>query len=158
MLIQILYFHFAISGRKCLDYTRAVLAYANWRYMPEDSIVILNPALNEDETVMYFASNLRSKKGLDIVENMPEQFRAKWESLSDQRKGELLEEAKFYKLNTANEIAYFWQTRDLRETKQVVERLDTDSARMWNTEANLKEQNDYIGSVMGQVKRRMGGF
>lgn len=47
-------------------YRGSVLAYANWRYMPEDSIVILNPALNEDETVMYFASNLRSKKGLDI--------------------------------------------------------------------------------------------
>ena len=113
---------------------------------------------NAEQATAVWRRVYESKKGLDIVENMPEQFRAKWESLSDQRKGELLEEAKFYKLNTANEIAYFWQTRDLRETKQVVERLDTDSARMWNTEANLKEQNDYIGSVMGQVKRRMGGF
>ena len=97
-----------------------------------------------------------SKKGLDVVDNMPEQFKAKWEALSEGRKNELLEEAKFYKLNNANEIAYFWQTRDMRETKPMVERLDTDSARIWNTEANMKEQDDYIGSIMGQVKRRMG--
>ena len=113
---------------------------------------------NAEQATAVWRRVYESKKGLDIVENMPEQFKATWESLSDARKSELLEEAKFYKLNTANEIAYFWQTRDMRERQQVVERLDTDSARMWNTEANMKEQEDYIGSIMGQVKRRMGGF
>ncbi len=113
---------------------------------------------NAEQATAVWRRVYESKKGLDIVENMPEQFKATWESLSEQRKNELLEEAKFYKLNTANEIAYFWQTRDMRERQQVVERLDTDSARMWNTEANMKEQNDYIANIMGDVKRRMGGF
>ncbi|MCQ2209041.1 MAG: OmpA family protein [Paludibacteraceae bacterium] len=47
-------------------YKGSVLAYANWRYLPNDSIVILNPAVNDDETVMYFATNNKSKNGLDI--------------------------------------------------------------------------------------------
>ena len=34
--------------------------------MPKDSIVILNPALNEEEDVLYFVSNMADSKGLDI--------------------------------------------------------------------------------------------
>ncbi len=47
-------------------YKGSVLAYANWRYMPKDSIQIMNPTVNEDETEMYFASNMKDSKGLDI--------------------------------------------------------------------------------------------
>lgn len=47
-------------------YPGSVLAYANWRYKPSDNTVILNPTINEDETEMYFASNMKDSKGLDI--------------------------------------------------------------------------------------------
>lgn len=47
-------------------YPGSVLAYANWRYMPNDSVQILNPTVNEDETEMYFASNMLNSKKLDI--------------------------------------------------------------------------------------------
>lgn len=47
-------------------YPGSVLAYANWRYLPEDSIMVSNPVVNEDETVMYFASNMEGSKGTDI--------------------------------------------------------------------------------------------
>lgn len=47
-------------------YEGSVLAYANWRYMPNDSIVVQNPTLNEDETELYFASNMYGSDGMDI--------------------------------------------------------------------------------------------
>lgn len=47
-------------------YPGSVLAYANWRYMPNDSIVVQNPTLNEDETELYFASNMYGSDGMDI--------------------------------------------------------------------------------------------
>jgi len=47
-------------------YRGSVLAYANWRYMPNDSIVILNPCINEEGNTLYFASNMNDSKGLDI--------------------------------------------------------------------------------------------
>lgn len=47
-------------------YRGSVLAYANWRYLPEDSIVVMNPMVNEDETELYFASNMMGSDGLDI--------------------------------------------------------------------------------------------
>ena len=48
------------------NYKGSVLAYATWRYKPKDSIVVLNPVVNADETVMYFASNLNGSDNLDI--------------------------------------------------------------------------------------------
>ncbi len=54
------------SGVERDKYRGSVMAYANWRYMPNDSVVVLNPTLNEDETVMYFASNMYGSKSLDI--------------------------------------------------------------------------------------------
>lgn len=47
-------------------YKGSVLAYANWRYMPNDSIIVQNPSLNEDETELYFASNMMGSDGMDI--------------------------------------------------------------------------------------------
>lgn len=47
-------------------YRGSVLAYANWRYMPNDSIVILNPSINEEGNILFFASNMNDSKGLDI--------------------------------------------------------------------------------------------
>lgn len=54
------------SGVERDKYPGSVLAYANWRYMPNDSVVILNPTINEDGTEMYFASNMLNSKKLDI--------------------------------------------------------------------------------------------
>lgn len=47
-------------------YRGSVLAYSNWRYMPKDSVVVLNPAISDDGLRLYFASNMQDSKGLDI--------------------------------------------------------------------------------------------
>ena len=111
---------------------------------------------NEAQADVVWKSVYESKKGLDIVENMPEVCKAKWEALSDERKNEILNEAKFYDIKSQNEINYFWSTRDLREKQMVVERVDTDSAKMW--ENNTNEHNDYIASVLGKTQRSMRGY
>lgn len=47
-------------------YRGSVLAYSNWRYMPKDSVVVLNPTISNDGLRLYFASNMQDSKGLDI--------------------------------------------------------------------------------------------
>ncbi|MBO4805006.1 MAG: OmpA family protein [Paludibacteraceae bacterium] len=47
-------------------YRGSVLAYSSWRYMPKDSVVVLNPAISEDGLRLYFASNMQDSKGLDL--------------------------------------------------------------------------------------------
>lgn len=111
---------------------------------------------NEEQANLVWKSVYESKKGLDLVENMPAVYRDKWNALSDKRKQEILNESKFYKINTTNEIEYFWSTRDLRDNTLVVERVDTDSARMWSEDK--KKQDDRISNILGRTKRSMRGF
>jgi len=111
---------------------------------------------NEEQANVVWKSVYESKKGLDLVENMPAVYRDKWNGLSDKRKQEILNESKFYKINTTNEIEYFWSTRDLRDNTMVVERVDTDSARMWSEDK--KQQDDRISSILGRTKRGILGF
>ena len=111
---------------------------------------------NEAQANVVWKSVYESKKGLDIVENMPEACKSKWNTLSDNRKNEILNEAKFYNLKSQNEIDYFWNTRDLREKQLVTERVDTDSAKMWNT--NTDEQSKYISNILGKTQRNLRGW
>lgn len=111
---------------------------------------------NEAQANMVWKKVYESKKGLDIVENMPDICKEKWAALSDKRKEEILNEAKYYNLKTTNEINHFWATRDLRDVTAVVERLDTDSAKTWNQD--VKAQEDHISGVLKRTKRGMMGF
>ena len=54
-------------------YPGSVLAYANWRYLPKDSIVIVNPTINSQGDVLYFSSNMNNTKGKDIWEMSKDQ-------------------------------------------------------------------------------------
>ena len=108
---------------------------------------------NEAQASVVWRNVYESKKGLDIVENMPEIYKENWNALSDARKNEILNEAKFYNIKTQPEVEYFWSTRDLRERRVVNEKLDTDSAKMW-TAAN-KETDDYIGNILNRTRNNL---
>lgn len=111
---------------------------------------------NEAQANIVWKSVYESKKGLDLIENMPKVYRERWDALSDKRKNEILNEAKFYKLNSTNDIEYFWSTRDFRNETMIVERVDTDSAKTWSYDKDT--QNDYISSIMGRTKKNMRGW
>ena len=111
---------------------------------------------NETQANMVWKKVYESKKGLDLVENMPAVYRDKWNALSDKRKEEILNEAKFYNLKGTNEIEYFWSTRDLRDNTVILERVDTDSAKTWTYDKN--QQNDYISNVLSRAKKNMRGW
>jgi len=111
---------------------------------------------NETQANMVWKKVYESKKGLDLVENMPAVYRDKWNALSDKRKAEILNEAKFYNLKGTNEIEYFWSTRDLRDNTVILERVDTDSAKTWTYDKN--QQNDYISNVLSRAKKNMRGW
>ena len=55
---------------------------------------------------------------------MPEKFSAKWESLSESRKNQIIAESKFYTLTTPYAINNFWGTRDLRPSQMELEQIN----------------------------------
>ena len=111
---------------------------------------------NDTQANIVWKSVYESKKGLDIVENMPAVYRDRWNALSDKRKGEILNEAKFYNLKGTNEIEYFWSTRDLRDNTAVLERVETDNAKTWKIDE--AKANDYISNMISRTKKNMRGW
>lgn len=111
---------------------------------------------NEAQANMVWKAVYESKKGLDLVENMPAVYRDRWNALSNERKTQILNEAKFYTLKTTNDIEYFWSTRDLRDETVVLERVNTDSAKTWSYDKTA--QDDHISSIMNRTVKGIRGW
>jgi hypothetical protein len=58
-----------------------------------------------------------------VIAAMPAEYRETWNSLSESKKSQLLAQSKYHKLETAYQVANFWQTRDLREVAPVMEKI-----------------------------------
>ena len=58
-----------------------------------------------------------------VISAMPTEYKEKWENLSEARKNQLLAQSKYHKVETEYQVRNFWQTRDLRETAPVMEKV-----------------------------------
>ena len=61
----------------------------------------------------------------NVIEMMPEEYKETWSKLSDNKKTALMAQSKYHKLETAYQVRNFWQTRDLRDVKVVMEKVET---------------------------------
>jgi hypothetical protein len=59
-----------------------------------------------------------------VIAAMPAEYRETWNSLSESKKSQLLAQSKYHKLETEYQVRNFWQTRDLRETSPVMEKIE----------------------------------
>ena len=55
---------------------------------------------------------------------MPSEYHEAWTKLSEGKKGQIMAQSKMHKLSTEYQVRNFWQTRDLRETASVMEKLE----------------------------------
>lgn len=58
-----------------------------------------------------------------VISMMPAEYHGTWAKLSESKKNQIMAQSKMVKLETAYQVANFWQTRDLRETAPVLEKL-----------------------------------
>ena len=68
-----------------------------------------------------------------VIASMPAEYRETWNSLSESKKSQLLAQSKYHKLETEYQVRNFWQTRDLRETSPVMEKIEM-----------IKESNEVV--------------
>ena len=61
----------------------------------------------------------------NVIEMMPEEYKEAWSNMSDNKKTALIAQSKYHKLETAYQVRNFWQTRDLRDVKVVMEKVET---------------------------------
>ena len=74
----------------------------------------------------------------NVLSMMPSEYREAWTGLSEAKKSQILAQSKYHVLETAYQVANFWQTRDLRETAPVMEKV-----------AMVKESKEEQASTIG---------
>jgi hypothetical protein len=87
-----------------------------------------------------------------VLEAMPAEYAEVWSNLSEAKQNQILAQSKYHKLETEYQVRNFWQTRDLRETAPVMEKIEMIK------EAKEVEENKGLGyDVTGyaeQFKKR----
>lgn len=60
----------------------------------------------------------------NVIKMMPNEYKETFAKLSESKKSQILAQSKYHKLETQYQVTNFWQTRDLRETTQVMEKVE----------------------------------
>jgi hypothetical protein len=60
---------------------------------------------------------------LPVISMMPTEYHETWSKLSEGKKNQIIAQSKMHRLETSYQVANFWQTRDLRETAPVMEKI-----------------------------------
>ena len=86
-----------------------------------------NGFLSENQIVSLWSTALTQKTEaeLPVVELMPAEYKETWNSLSEAKKSSLIAQSKYQRTETAYQVKNFWQTRDMRETSVVMEKVET---------------------------------
>jgi len=59
----------------------------------------------------------------NVIKLMPTEYHETWGKCSEAKKNQILAQSKYHKVETAYQVANFWQTRDLREVAPVMEKI-----------------------------------
>ena len=70
---------------------------------------------------------------------MPSEYKEAWTNLSESKQDNIIAQSKYHTLNTEYQVANFWQTRDLRDTKVELEKV------AMVTEAKKEETKPTLG-------------
>ena len=78
------------------------------------------PIMSTIQAENIWESNFIEKKNeLNVVTDMPEKFKEKWDNLSEARQGQIISESRFHPVGNQYGINNFWATRDLRSSQMV---------------------------------------
>jgi hypothetical protein len=83
---------------------------------------------------------------------MPSEYKEQWEALSESKQAQILAQSKYFTLNTEYQVSNFWQTRDLRESKPVMQKLE-----MVNEKKSVQEETKPmydVSTYADELKKR----
>ena len=87
-----------------------------------------------------------------VLSAMPSEYKEQWEALTESKQAQILAQSKYFTLNTEYQVSNFWQTRDLRESKPVMQKLE-----MVNEKKSVQEETKPMYDVSDyaeQLKKR----
>jgi hypothetical protein len=85
--------------------------------------------LTEGQILGLWSNSLMGAKSAEnttptVISMMPSEYHETWTKLSEGKKNQIMAQSKMHKLDTEYQVRNFWQTRDLRETAPVMEKLN----------------------------------
>jgi len=102
-----------------------------------------------------------SKKAIEnsnefmLVNYIPDRLKEKWANLSDERKQEILAESKMLVIKDANTATYFWNTRDMREKRVEMKKVEEQVTANHNNNTVNEGLSDRQKMMSEMIKYRM---
>lgn len=125
-----------------------------------DAILAAAKAQYEEAKKAEAEALAESKKNVDtknftLINYMPSRLNEKWSKLSDERKQEILEEAKMFVINNEASAEYFWNTRDFRDKQVELQKIDESAVAQSNTINENVVSDERLNAMKEQIQRRM---
>ena len=125
-----------------------------------DAILAAAKAQYEEVKKAEAEALAESKKNVDtknftLINYMPSRLNEKWSKLSDERKQEILEEAKMFVINNEASAEYFWNTRDFRDKQVELQKIDESAVAQPNAINENVVSEERLNAMKEQIQRRM---
>jgi predicted transcriptional regulator len=84
--------------------------------------------LTEGQILGLWSNSLMGSRSIEdttptVISMMPSEYHETWNKLSEGKKNQIMAQSKMHRLETEYQVRNFWQTRDLRETAPVMEKI-----------------------------------
>lgn len=107
--------------------------------------------LNESETSNEDAT------GIKFIDEMPEKFRASWDSLNESHKNSIMAQAALRNLETTYQISDFWATRNLGVETLGLQKLNENQTAESTEEVREGKTIGYSNEYMERISRSLEG-
>lgn len=109
----------------------------------------------EVEQIAESKKAIKNSNEFMLVNYIPERLKEKWANLSDERKQEILAESKMLVIKDANTATYFWNTRDMREKRVEMKKVEEQVTANHNNNPVNEGLSDRQKMMSEMIKYRM---
>ena len=109
----------------------------------------------ETEQITESRRAIENSNEFMLVNYIPDRLKEKWANLSDERKQEILAESKMLVIKDAKTATYFWNTRDMREKKIEMKKVEEQVTANHNNNPVNESLSDRQKMMSEMIKYRM---
>jgi hypothetical protein len=118
----------------------------------------------------YFADTLKAPKnplfesaqteensnavGIQFIDEMPDEYKAIWESLNEGHQQSIVAQSHFYNLETSYQIRNFWSTRNLGASPVGLQKLEENEMINENQKPSFGYSNDYMNYIAESLGKK----
>ena len=95
-----------------------------------------------------------NESGIRFIDEMPDEYKEVWESLTEGHQQSIVAQSHFYKLETPYQIRNFWSTRNLGVSPVGLQKLQENETINENQKPSFGYSNDYMSYIAESVGKK----